>query len=86
MRPALERLSLPYELTILEQPNQGAAAARHHGIVHAEGALIVRWVTRLLDAARAVTETEEIVLHIYVFDTYDQRVLLDGIRGYATPR
>lgn len=41
VRPAIERLSLPYELTILEQPNQGAAAARHHGIVHAEGALIV---------------------------------------------
>ena len=41
VRPALERLDLPYELTILEQPNRGAAAARHHGIMNARGEVIV---------------------------------------------
>jgi glycosyltransferase involved in cell wall biosynthesis len=41
VRSALLQLSLPYDLTILEQPNLGAAAARHHGIVHARGEVIV---------------------------------------------
>ena len=48
----------------------------------AEGALIVRWVSRLLDAAHDVSATNEVVLHIYVFDSYDQRVLLDGVRRH----
>lgn len=43
VRPELERLrlDLPFALTLLEQPNQGAAAARHHGIVRASGEIIV---------------------------------------------
>jgi glycosyltransferase involved in cell wall biosynthesis len=41
VRPELERLDLPYRLTILEQANRGAAAARHHGILHAHGEIIV---------------------------------------------
>lgn len=41
VRPDLERLHLPYELTIVEQQNQGAAAARHHGILQAESEIIV---------------------------------------------
>jgi GT2 family glycosyltransferase len=41
VREALSRLSLPYELTLLEQANRGAAAARHHGILRAEGEVIV---------------------------------------------
>lgn len=41
VRPALERLNLPYELAIFEQPNRGAAAARHLGILHARGEVIV---------------------------------------------
>jgi GT2 family glycosyltransferase len=41
VRDALERLDLPYELTLLEQANQGAAAARHHGILRAQSEVIV---------------------------------------------
>jgi GT2 family glycosyltransferase len=41
VRPAVERLDLPFPLTLLEQTNQGAAAARHHGILRACGEIIV---------------------------------------------
>lgn len=41
VRPELERLRLPYELVILEQQNQGAAAARDAGIRRAESEIIV---------------------------------------------
>jgi GT2 family glycosyltransferase len=40
-RPALESLDLPYDLTILEQANGGAAAARHRGIMAADAVVIV---------------------------------------------
>jgi glycosyltransferase involved in cell wall biosynthesis len=41
VRPALSALSLPYALTLLEQPNQGAASARHHGVLRATGSVVV---------------------------------------------
>ncbi|HWO69859.1 MAG TPA: AAA domain-containing protein, partial [Actinomycetota bacterium] len=47
----------------------------------AEGELLVRWVTRLLDAVRRVAG-EETLLHVYVYDRYDQKVLLDALRRH----
>jgi GT2 family glycosyltransferase len=41
VRPLVEQLDLPFPLTLLEQPNQGAAAARHNGIGRAGGEIIV---------------------------------------------
>jgi len=41
VRPELERLDPPFPLTLLEQANQGAAAARHRGILHASGEIVV---------------------------------------------
>ncbi|MEO5731996.1 MAG: glycosyltransferase [Byssovorax sp.] len=41
VRPELEQLDLPYELVIVEQQNQGAATARHHGILQAQSEIIV---------------------------------------------
>jgi GT2 family glycosyltransferase len=41
VRPGLEKLDLPYELIIVEQQNQGAAAARHNGILRARGEIVV---------------------------------------------
>ncbi len=37
----LRRLSLPYALRVEAQPNQGAAAARHRGVLAARGELLV---------------------------------------------
>ncbi|GAC1353134.1 MAG: hypothetical protein NVSMB1_23330 [Polyangiales bacterium] len=39
--PHLESVHFPYHLTLLAQANAGAAAARHAGIMHAQGDLIV---------------------------------------------
>jgi hypothetical protein len=45
-----------------------------------EAVLVESWVTRLLEAVRAVADGETLYLHVYVYDTYDQKVLLDAIR------
>jgi hypothetical protein len=45
-----------------------------------EGALVEAWVTKLLAAVRQVADGETLYLHIYVYDTYDQKVVLDAIR------
>ncbi len=37
----IESLSVPYRLRVLEQKNQGPAAARHHGITEASGDLLL---------------------------------------------
>jgi serine acetyltransferase/glycosyltransferase involved in cell wall biosynthesis len=39
--PRLRALELPYALIVLVQANAGAARARHHGILHARGELLV---------------------------------------------
>jgi serine acetyltransferase/GT2 family glycosyltransferase len=39
--PRLRRLTLPYALTIVTQPNGGPAAARHQGALHARAELLV---------------------------------------------
>jgi GT2 family glycosyltransferase len=41
VRPAVSALDLPFALTLVEQSNQGAAAARHQGIVRASGDVVV---------------------------------------------
>lgn len=41
VRPEIEKLELPFPLTLLDQANQGAAAARHNGILRACGEIIV---------------------------------------------
>jgi Cdc6-like AAA superfamily ATPase len=46
----------------------------------AEADLVVRWVTRLLEAARDVADDRKTYVHIYVYDAYDQKVVLDAIR------
>jgi hypothetical protein len=48
----------------------------------AEGELVVRWVTRVLEAVRSVAGASEAILHVYVYDTYDQAVLLDAVRRH----
>jgi hypothetical protein len=45
-----------------------------------EAVLVETWVTELLEAVRAVAEDENLYLHVYVFDSYDQKVVLDAIR------
>lgn len=45
-----------------------------------EGVLVESWVTRLLVAVREVADGETLYLHVYVYDTYDQKVVLDAIR------
>ena len=40
----------------------------------------MRWVTRLLEATREVADGETAFLHVYVYDTYDQKVVLEAIR------
>lgn len=40
-RPDVDALEVPYRLTLIEQPNQGVAVARHSGIVRARGEVIV---------------------------------------------
>lgn len=45
-----------------------------------EAALVVTWVTRLLEATREVADGETAFLHVYVYDTYDQKVVLEAIR------
>jgi hypothetical protein len=57
-------------IELLEEPPSDAA----------EAALVVRWVTRLLEAARDVADGETAYLHVYVYDTYDQKVVLEAIR------
>jgi hypothetical protein len=47
---------------------------------HAEAELMVRWVTRLLDAVREVAHEPTTYLHLYVYDAYDQKVVLEAIR------
>jgi hypothetical protein len=46
----------------------------------AEAELVERWVTGLLDAVREVADDDPVYLHIYVYDSYDQKVVLDAIR------
>ena len=46
----------------------------------AEAELVERWVTRLLDAVREVADGETLYLHLYVYDAYDQKVVLEAIR------
>lgn len=48
----------------------------------AEGELIERWVTQLLDAVREVADGDTLYLHLYVYDGYDQKVVLDAIRRH----
>lgn len=48
----------------------------------AEGELIERWVTQLLDAMRGVADGDTLYLHLYVYDGYDQKVMLDAIRRH----
>ena len=45
-----------------------------------EAELVETWVTRLLDAVREVADGETLYLHVYVYDTYDQKVVLEAIR------
>jgi hypothetical protein len=45
-----------------------------------EGDLIERWVTRLLEAVRQVSDGETLYLHLYVYDAYDQKVVLEAVR------
>lgn len=39
--PKIARLRLPYRISVLEQENRGAAAARHAGILAARGELVI---------------------------------------------
>jgi hypothetical protein len=48
----------------------------------AEAELIETWVTRLLEAVRDVAKDDPLFLHVYVYDTYDQKVVLDAIRRH----
>jgi glycosyltransferase involved in cell wall biosynthesis len=41
VRPLIEAARFPFDLTILEQPNAGPAAARHRGILRAKGDVVV---------------------------------------------
>jgi hypothetical protein len=45
-----------------------------------EAALVVQWVTQLLEAVREVADGEVAVVHLYVYDAYDQKVILEAIR------
>lgn len=45
-----------------------------------EATLIQAWVTRLLGTVRELADSETPFLHVYVYDTYDQKVVLDAIR------
>src|SRR5262245_319240 len=38
---ALRELDTPFTLTVLEQPNRGAASARNRGAVHARGEILL---------------------------------------------
>jgi GT2 family glycosyltransferase len=41
VKPFLESLKVPYALTVVEQANQGAAAARHNGALAAHGEILL---------------------------------------------
>ncbi|HXF97938.1 MAG TPA: AAA domain-containing protein [Gaiellaceae bacterium] len=47
-----------------------------------EGRLVEAWVTRLLAAVREVADGDTLYLHLYVYDGYDQKVVLDAIRRH----
>ena len=47
-----------------------------------EAVLVETWVSRLLDAVREVATGDPLFLHVYVYDTYDQKVVLDAIRRH----
>lgn len=45
-----------------------------------EAELVVGWVRELLLATREVAGADEAFVHVYVYDAYDQKVLLDALR------
>lgn len=49
--------------------------------LEAEGNLVVRWTRKVLQAIRAVAG-DEVLLHIYVYDRYDQKILLEALQRH----
>ncbi len=63
------------------QPREVIELADGPPTTEEEGELIVRWVERLLHAVREVGGDRP-VLHVYVYDRYDQRILLEALRRH----
>lgn len=48
----------------------------------AERALLITWVTRILAAVAALTNDTNTFIHLYCYNPYDQRVLLDALKRH----
>ncbi|MFN8469235.1 MAG: AAA domain-containing protein [Caldilineaceae bacterium] len=50
--------------------------------LEAEGDLLVNWVSRLLRAVAEVADGDSAPLHLYCYNPYDQRTLLDALKRH----
>ncbi|WP_239576259.1 exopolysaccharide biosynthesis glycosyltransferase EpsD [Archangium primigenium] len=72
--PHLEKLSLPYTLRVQTQANAGAAAARHRGVIAAQGDIVL-----ITDDDMQVAE-DFLALHLARHPVGSRNVVIGGIR------
>src|SRR6266540_1949934 len=91
---ALRRIDVPFPLTVLEQPNQGAATARNRGAAVARGAILLFLDDDMEAHPRLLAEHDrshrkgaDVVLgHIPLHPSSPSNILSSAVKGWADRR